>query len=95
MCMPQALEIGSAFPVDADWKGLTYTFAQTKAGCQCHIPSNALPGKYTIRVPVYASKDEAENFGSPAYTVEVPFLLPAPSGVVEVSLLPQGGTDSP
>jgi hypothetical protein len=89
-CMHQAHEVGSAFPVDGNWQGMTYSFAQTSQGCQCHIPENPPPGMYRIRVPVYTSKDDAENFGQPAYTVEVPFMLPAPSGMVEVPLLVQG-----
>jgi hypothetical protein len=86
-CMQQAHDVTSAFPVDGNWHGQTYTFAQTKDGCQCHIPQTPPPGKYMIRVPVYTSKQAAENWQPPAYSVEVSFMLPAPSGMVEVPLI--------
>ncbi len=83
-CMVQALEVTSAFPVDASWHGNSYTFQQTSEGCQCYVEHPALPGKYKIRMPVYGSKEAAESFSAPLYEVEVDFALPAPTGMVEV-----------
>lgn len=86
-CMMNALEVSPTSPVQTDFSGFTYTFGQSGAGCQCHNQLVALPGKYSIKVPVYLSEQEAMS-GQMAWEAWVDFTLPAPSGVVEVPLIP-------
>jgi hypothetical protein len=91
-CMYQGIEVTPGAPYDSQWSGNTFDFATTNNGCSCHDPSAAPAGKYRISVPVYGSDDAAQQ-GSPLYTIEVPFTLPAPGGVVEVPIAAQA--DSP
>ena len=85
-CMLQAHQVTTASPVETEWSGHTFTFGQ-KNGCQCYDQSNALPGKYAIKIQVFASKDDAESFKA-GYEAWAYFDLPAKNGVVEVSLVP-------
>lgn len=87
-CMMQGLEVTNAAPVETKFSGYTYTFAQ-KNGCQCYNKAVAMPGKYAIRVPVFASKDDAESFTA-GMDVWAYFELPAKTGVVDVVLTPVG-----
>jgi len=88
-CMMQGLEVTNTQPLEREWSGYTYTFAQ-KNGCSCHNQITTLPGKYAIRVPVFASKDDAESFNA-GYDAWVYFDLPAKNGVVEVNLAAVAG----
>jgi hypothetical protein len=85
-CMMQAIEVTTASPLETDWSGSTFDFAQ-KNGCSCYNKSNAVPGKYGVRVPVFTSKEDAESFNA-GYDAWGYFDLPAKNGVVEVTLVP-------
>jgi hypothetical protein len=93
-CMYQGIEVTPGAPHESPWSGNTYDFATTSSGCSCYNASSAPAGKYKISVPVYASDADAQQ-GTVLYTIEIPFTLPAPGGVVEVPLAAQADPDSP
>lgn len=83
-CLENAIAVDAGAPHDATWTGITYTFGQNLDGCTCYNDSVAPAGKYQIRVPVYASEQDAIA-NNVAYEVTQAFDLSS-SQIVEVQL---------
>jgi hypothetical protein len=69
------------------WSGHHYTYDTGPDGCTCHNEHFAPAGRYRVRVPVFTTPEGALN-GPPDYEATADFELPAPGGVVEISLAP-------
>lgn len=84
-CAYLAKPVTAALPIEDDWSGIYFTYAQTPDGCSCHTGHPAPPQKYRVTADVYASEDDLQN-NVVLRKVSADFELPAPSGVVEVSV---------
>jgi len=84
-CMTSGVLVDLDQPLEVLWEGNTYTFGQTVAGCDCATPHAAPAAHYHLEVPVFASEQDATQ-GGPIWMTAVDFELPAPGGVVEITL---------
>ena len=69
-------------PVERAMPGVTYSTGNAYCACTDVVPLPA--AKYRVRVPVWASKEDAESHKVPGWEASVDFELPAPGGVVEI-----------
>lgn len=88
-CMMEGRAVTPDQPVDASWSGQSYTFGMTPDGCQCSTAHPMPAAKYRVRLPVYASKQDAEA-DQLGWEVSVDFQLPAPGGIVEIPIFAMG-----
>ncbi|MFO0591038.1 MAG: hypothetical protein U0441_26070 [Polyangiaceae bacterium] len=77
--------ITSAAPKELSWSGHLYDFGKNQSGCSCHDERVAHAGKYRIKVPVYATLEDA-NTHQNGVERTVDFDLPAPNGIVNIQL---------
>jgi hypothetical protein len=84
-CFEGGVEVDPSTPLELTWDANTYAFGTTAYGCQCSTATPAPAAHYRLSVPVYAD-EQATTQGSPLWTAELDFELPAPGGVVEVPL---------
>jgi hypothetical protein len=84
-CLDGGVQVSPDTPLEVTWDGNTYAFGWTPQGCRCATATPAPAAHHRLRVPVFVSEQDALQ-GTPTWTQEVDFDLPAPGGVVEVLL---------
>ena len=88
-CPELGVAVAPGDTIEGAWSGLTFTFEQTSNGCSCHEEHHAPAGKYRVKVPVFASEEDA-LMNKVAFEVVQDFELPAPEGTLLVQLVPTG-----
>lgn len=84
-CMISQDRVGPGSPVESTWGGMIYSFDETPSSCRCHDGRVAPPARYEVRIPVYASEEDARN-GDVLREVTHEFELPAEGDLVIVPL---------
>lgn len=86
-CMMGGVEVAAAASYDDAWVGETYSFAKNIYGLDCYDAHAAPAGKYRIVVPVYLSRQAAQDDHS-SFSVQIDFDLSSHTDVVRVVLEP-------
>ncbi|AKT42721.1 hypothetical protein [Chondromyces crocatus] len=86
-CLQSAEVVQPQETVPVGWSGKHFRFGTSSAGCSCHDTFTAPAARYRLRIPVFASAEDAEANVSPRW-VSVDFELGTRNVVVPVPLAP-------